>query len=106
MRSAVYYELAGGICSWPSCLDSSADIVSSNPDCSAAISCCLFAGFPGTPDRFAVCDAARQPFLLFGRQGRSSSSAFYFDEEKMFRNGHMALLPFFTTFDRVNNRRR
>ena len=106
MRHAACYELAGGIYYGQFFQDCSVGIASSNPGYCAATSCCLFAGFPGTPDRFAVYYAARQPFVLFDKQERSSSSAFYYDEEKKFRNGRMVLLPFFNTFDRVDNGRR
>ena len=106
MRHSAYYELAGGIYYGQFFQDCSVGIASSNPGYCAATSCCLFAGFPGTPDRFAVYYAARQPFVLFDKQERSSSSAFYYDEGKMFRNEHMALLPFLNTFGRVNNGRK
>jgi len=106
VRHAACYELAGGIYYGQFFQDCSVGIASSNPGYCAATSCCLFAGFPGTPDRFAVYYAARQPFVLFDKQERSSSSAFYYDEGKMFRNEHMALLPFLNTFGRVNNGRK
>ena len=106
MRHASYCELAGGIYYGQSFQDCSVDIASSNPGYCAATSCCLCAGFPGTPDRFAVYYAGRQLFVLFDKQERSSSSAFYYDEEKKFRNGHMALLPFLNTFGRVDNGRK
>lgn len=106
MRHAVCCELVGGIYYGQSFQDCFVGIASSNLGYYAATSCCLFAGFPGTPDHFAVYYAARQPFVLFDKQGRSSSSAFYYDEEKKFRNGHMALLPFLNTLGRVDNGRK
>ena len=106
MRHATCYELAGVIYYGLSFQDCSVGIASSNPGYCAATSCCLFAGFPGTPDHFAVYYVATLLFVLFGNQGRNSSSAFYCDEEKKFRNGRMVLLPFFNTFDRVDNGRR